>query len=157
MRRVSVAAGPRRVGPSRGGLVVALLMLLLTPLPGCPGHGMAPPGTYRSRTYYLVLLRRGPRWTAVRTRATLELGKAHMNHIRRLAREGKLLLAGPVRRGDVEPRGLAGLFLLTVGSLAEARAAAQSDPGVRAGRFEVEVLPWMGPDGLTYPGGPAAR
>ena len=94
--------------------------------------------------YYLALLHRGAAWTAEQTPEVKSILEGHMANIRRLAAEGKLILAGPFE-GDVELRGL---FLLQVGSLQEAQQLVDSDPAVKAGRFRVELLPWWGPKGI---------
>lgn len=114
-----------------------------------------PPGM---RFYYLVLLRRGPRWTAEETEESRRHGAGHMANIERLAADGTLVLAGPF--ADSEGAGdLAGIFVLAVGSLAEARAAMEADPAVSAGRFTVELRAWLAADGIrtaSEPTPPAA-
>jgi hypothetical protein len=37
-------------------------------------------------------------------------------------------------------------------TIEEARAMASEDPAVKAGRFTLEVIPWYGPKGITFPG-----
>lgn len=105
------------------------------------------------RTYYLAILRRGPRWTAERTEESARVGQAHMAHIEKMAKSGALLIAGPFEHGPEVGAGVpAGIFLFDVAGRAEAVKLAESDPGVQAGRFTVEVLTWYGPAGLTYDG-----
>jgi len=97
------------------------------------------------RFYYLAFLRRGPRWSADQSEANRKLGEGHMANIQRLAAEGTLVLAGPFL--DSEGAGdLAGVFVLAVDSLAAARAAIDSDPAVKAGRFTVELRAWLAGD-----------
>jgi uncharacterized protein YciI len=88
------------------------------------------------RTYYMAFLRRGPAWTKERTPEALEAGKGHMANIERLAKCGKLVIAGP----------------FDVPADAPAVALTAQAPAVKAGRFAIEVLPWYGPTGLTYEG-----
>ena len=97
--------------------------------------------------YYVVFLRRGPAWTAEQTPEALALGRGHMANIQRLHAEGKLALAGPFLEQSGE-RALAGLFVFRVESEAEARALADSDPAVKAGRFVYDAVPWFGPASL---------
>jgi len=121
-----------------------------------PAAPPPPDATPLMATYYVALLRRGQGWTATITpeiQATLD---GHMANIRRLAAEGKLLLAGPFL-DQAGPGTLAGLFVLQAGSLVEAQQLAASDPAVRAGRFVAEVLPWLGPRSLQTLGASPAR
>jgi uncharacterized protein YciI len=53
--------------------------------------------------------------------------------------EKKLAAAGPFIDGGK----LRGVFVFQVGSIEEARALADTDPAVRAGRLVVELHPWM--------------
>jgi uncharacterized protein YciI len=101
-----------------------------------------PPGM---RFCYVAFLRRGPAWSAEDSEANRKLGDGHMANIQRLAAEGTLVLAGPFV--DSEGAGdLAGIFVLAVDSLAAARAAIESDPAVKAGRFTVELRAWLAGD-----------
>jgi uncharacterized protein YciI len=61
--------------------------------------------------------------------------QGHMDNINRLAKEGKLLVAGPFKGGG-------GIFILNTGNLDEARTWLSTDPGVQANRWNVEVLPY---------------
>ncbi|HEV7517500.1 MAG TPA: YciI family protein [Thermoanaerobaculia bacterium] len=100
-------------------------------------------------TYYLVLLRRGPAWTAEETPEVKKLQEAHMANIRRLAAAGKLVIAGPFLE-QTGPGSLADLFIFRAGSREEVKALTDSDPAVQAGRLVPEILPWLGPKTLHY-------
>jgi uncharacterized protein YciI len=95
-------------------------------------------------TAYLGLLSRGPKWTPEKTPATEELQKAHLANINRLAETKKLVMAGPF--GDNGT--LRGIFVFKVGSLAEAKELAETDPSVKAGRLAIDIHPWMVPEGI---------
>ena len=113
----------------------------------------APPKKFSMRTYYMAFLRRGPAWTKERTPEALEAGKGHMANIDRLARCGKLVIAGPFDvPADAPADALAGIFIFDVATREEAVALTAQDPAVKAGRFTIDVLPWYGPTGLTYEG-----
>ena len=107
---------------------------------------LSPNGTEMS-TFYVVLLRRGPKWTSAATPETSAVSKAHMDNIERLTQSGQMLVAGPFldQNGD---KALTGMFILRVGSAGEAKSLAESDPAVKAGRFVYEILPWLGPTTL---------
>jgi uncharacterized protein len=74
--------------------------------------------------------------------AAAVLQDAHMAHLADLHEAGYLVAAGPLL-GDDRFRGLS---ILNVGP-EQARALKEEDPAVRAGRFEVVVLPWIVPAG----------
>jgi uncharacterized protein YciI len=95
-------------------------------------------------TAYLGLLTRGAKWTPEKTPATEELQKAHMANINRLAELKKLVVAGPF--GD--DGNLRGIFVFKVSSLDEARALAETDPAVIAGRLAIDMHPWLVPEGV---------
>lgn len=93
---------------------------------------------------YLAFLTRGDKWTPEKTPATQEIQKGHMANINRLAEMKKLVAAGPF--GDNGR--LRGIFVFRVGSLEEAKALTATDPAVQAGRFAMEIHPWMVPEGV---------
>lgn len=73
-----------------------------------------------------------------------ELQDAHLSYLAALHESGRLLVAGPL---PGEPRRrFRGLNIFGTGP-DEARSLAEQDPAVRAGQFELEVLPWMVPAG----------
>jgi uncharacterized protein YciI len=73
--------------------------------------------------------------------AAAALQDAHMAHVADLHESGHLLAAGPL--SDEKFRGLS---ILRV-DVDEARRLRESDPAVQAGRYSVEVMPWMVPAG----------
>jgi len=99
--------------------------------------------------YYMVFLRRGPAWTATATPESTKVSQAHMANIERLTKDGKMVVAGPFD-GQSGDRALAGIFILRVASMDEAKAVSESDPAVKAGRFVYEIAPWWGPKSLKY-------
>jgi uncharacterized protein YciI len=113
----------------------------------------ASPKKFSMRTYYMAFLRRGPAWSRERTPEAVAAGEGHMAHIQRMAKCGKLVLAGPFEVGADAPKdALAGIFILDVATREEAVALTQHDPAVKAGRFTIDVQPWYGPVGLSYDG-----
>lgn len=95
-------------------------------------------------TVYLAFLTRGDKWTPEKTPQTEAIQKAHMDNINRLAETKKLVVAGPFGDNGV----LRGIFVFKVGSLAEARALAETDPAVQAGRLALDIHPWQVPEGI---------
>jgi uncharacterized protein YciI len=102
----------------------------------------------------LVLLWRGPRWSPEVTPETRRIQEEHIGHLKAMAATGKLVIAGPV--SDAPDPALRGICLYRAGSLSEARALAERDPAVQAGRLRVEVLTWWVEKGyMTFPKAPA--
>jgi uncharacterized protein YciI len=96
-------------------------------------------------TYYVGLIFRGPAWTPGETPEIMEIQKAHLANIMRLADTGRLVLAGPfMDDGD-----LRGMFVFRVSSLEEAKELCDTDPAVRAGRLRVELHPWYSAKGIA--------
>ena len=108
----------------------------------------SPDGTEMTQ-YFVVLLRRGPAWTSAVTPETTKVSQGHQVNIQRLTKEGKMVVAGPFD-GQTGERALAGIFILRVASMDEAKAAVATDPAVKAGRFVYEIAPWWGPRSLKY-------
>lgn len=74
-----------------------------------------------------------------------QLQKQHLAYLNQQAGEGKLVLAGPILRKDGVRRGVIAYRVPTIG---EARARAEEDPMVKAGRLAVELHPWMTAKGI---------
>ncbi len=102
-------------------------------------------------TYQLVLLERPENPTDYPEAKLREIQAAHLGHLRRMAREGHAVVAGPF--GDQDDEAKRGLVLYRIGSVEEARRLAEADPAVRAGRLKVEVMTWYTEKGaLAFPG-----
>jgi uncharacterized protein YciI len=102
-----------------------------------------PPQPIKMSTYYFAFLRRGTKWTPEKTPETEKLQAAHMANINAMAATGKLVIAGPFENAG----NYAGVFVFKVASLDEAKALAEGDPAVKAGRLTVDVHQWMVPQG----------
>ena len=92
------------------------------------------------RHYVLVILRTGPTPMA-KGEARDAMFEGHFANITRLAKAGKLALAGPF---EDNPDGWRGLFVFAVETVDEARALTQSDPVIRNGEMVAEYHPWYG-------------
>lgn len=111
--------------------------------PGIRAAGTGP-GGFEMTTYYVGFLLKGALWTPDQTPEVEKLQAAHLANIQRLAQEGKLILAGPFTDGG----DLRGMFVFQVGSIEEARALAESDPMVKAGRLKLDLHPWYAAKGI---------
>ncbi len=116
-----------------------LPLLCLLILAAAAAYAVPPgPDDYEMTTYQVAFLRKGPNWTAADTPELKALQAAHLAHIGKMAETGKLILAGPFADGG----DLRGLFIFRVDSLEEAKALAEQDPTVKAGRLVLEWHPW---------------
>ena len=61
-----------------------------------------------------------------------------MNNISRLAKEGKLLVAGPID----QDKDLKGIYLFDVRTIEEAKALTETDPAIQHGSLIMEMHPW---------------
>ena len=95
------------------------------------------------KTYVMAFLKAGPNRNRPREEAA-KLQAAHRANINRLAKEGKLVLAGPFA-DDGELRGI---YIFDVKSVAEAEALTKTDPAIQAGQLVMELHPWYGTAGL---------
>ncbi len=95
---------------------------------------------YGMKNYIFVILVTGkyqPKDTAESNR----LFAGHMANIVQLAKEGKLVVAGPFGKNDKSYRGL---FILNASNKEEAMKYLQADPSIAIGLFDVELIPWYG-------------
>lgn len=89
----------------------------------------------------LVLRDDAPDWDEETANAMQD---AHLDHLANLHEQGHLVAAGPLGHDRFR-----GLSILTVPP-DEARILKEGDPAVRAGRFDVIVVPWQVPAGAVH-------
>lgn len=101
----------------------------------------APPES-KLKQFHMAILKKGPKWTATRTKETEELHQAHMERARTLVESGKAVVAGPLTDdGDIR-----GIYIFRAPSAEEAKAWANDDPAVAAGHLVAEMHPWWSED-----------
>ncbi len=92
---------------------------------------------YGMRKYVLAYLKAGPN----RDQDSLEtvmIQRAHLDNITRLAKAGKLVVAGPfLDEGEVR-----GIYVFAVETIEEARELTSTDPAIQAGRLIMDLHPW---------------
>lgn len=94
---------------------------------------------YGMKKYVMVFLKSGK--TKIEDQEKLaEIQKGHMDNIKKLADNGKLVLAGPF----LDKTDLRGIFILNVSDVKEAEELVNTDPAVVAGALEMELHPWYG-------------
>ena len=126
--------GADRVQTTRGE--TAAFDSLLAARLGADAYGM--------KKYVMAFLKAGDKRDQDST-AAARIQEAHLKNIGRLAKEGKLVLAGPF----LDDGELRGIFVFNVETLGEAERLTASDPAVQAGRLKMELHPWYGPATLV--------
>lgn len=84
--------------------------------------------------FHMALLKPGPNFSS----GGEKLHDAEMAHFEELVKSGKVVLGGPFTdKGE-----FLGLYVFRAKNAEEARAFAESSPGVKAGQLTYEMLPW---------------
>lgn len=100
----------------------------------------------QNKSYTFVFLNNKPDKEVLSKEKSDSIMTGHLNNIGRLAKEGKLLVAGPFEGGG-------GIFILNTTSVKEANDWLATDPGVQAKRWNLEVLPYTVRNGSVCPVG----
>jgi len=91
------------------------------------------------KTYVLCILKTGPNDARVLGKERDDVFAGHFANIGRLAKEGKLAVAGPFGKND---RSWRGLYIFNVPTVEDAEKLVVLDPAVKAGVFVYELAPW---------------
>ena len=67
--------------------------------------------------------------------------RGHLNNIGMLAKEGKLILAGPF---EDNAKSYQGIFILNVKTISEAKELLQTDPAIHSNVLGAELYEWYG-------------
>ena len=95
---------------------------------------------YGMKMYVLVLLKTGPA-SITDKKITDSLFAGHLQNIRRLASEGKLVVAGPLQKNEKDYRGI---FILNVKTKEAAKMLLETDPAIKYGLLHSELYAWYG-------------
>jgi uncharacterized protein YciI len=93
--------------------------------------------TNEMKRFWLVLLKKGPNRNQDSISAE-KIQAAHLANISRLAKEGKIIMAGPI---GVEAE-LRGIFLMNCNDSLEVQQFVNTDTAVITGRLIMEYYPW---------------
>ncbi len=95
---------------------------------------------YGMKSYVLVILKSGS--------ATIEekgkmaaIFRGHLDNINRLAKAGKLVVAGPLGKNDKAYRGI---YVFDVKTTEEAETLLKTDPAIESGLLDAELFSWYG-------------
>lgn len=127
-------------------LMIAAIIAMLSPAWGSEEPSFDPAlaeelgaDEYGMRSYIFVMLRTGPAVIEDEQKRN-EMFAGHFANMSKLAKEGKLVLAGPLSNGTNER----GLFIFNAGSIEEAQQLLQDDPTIAAGVFTAEYINYYG-------------
>jgi uncharacterized protein YciI len=134
--------------PLRSLAVAALVASI-----ACPSLAAEPP-KFEMESFQLVLLLRPADWKPIPDAEAEAIQAQHLAHLEKMGRSGKMVVAGPF--GAQRDPSFRGACLYRVATPEEARALAEEDPAVKAGRLRVEVITWyVGKGCLAFPKAPA--
>lgn len=89
----------------------------------------------QDKTYSMVFLNHKPDKAELPKEEVDKIMKGHIANINRLAKEDKLIVAGPFEGGG-------GIFILNTTSPEQAKEWLSTDPGVKANRWNIEIFPY---------------
>ncbi len=95
---------------------------------------------YGMRYYVLAILKTGPNKTDDKEKLNA-LFKGHMDNIDKMAKGGRLVVAGPMRKNANEYRGI---FILNVKTIADAEKLLRDDPVIRERIMTADFYEWYG-------------
>ncbi|MDX1636621.1 MAG: YciI family protein [Balneolaceae bacterium] len=98
--------------------------------------------TVTMQKYFVVFLKAGPTRNHTKEEAE-KIQQQHLDYLSEVYLQGHTSIAGPFA-GDGEIRGI---VIYNTATVDQARALAEQDPAVQAGRLTVEVHPWWAAKG----------
>ncbi len=98
---------------------------------------------FNIKQYYFVMLTRGENANKIDSLKLNQLMIGHLNNIKKMVKEGKLLIAGPF--GD--DGNWRGIFIFDVKTEEEVADLLKNDPAIQAGRLAYEIHPWWAEPG----------
>ena len=94
---------------------------------------------YGMHQYVMAFLKAGPNRSQDSTESA-KLMRAHLDNIGKMAKAGKLIVAGPF----MDDGELRGIYIFNVKTVEEAEALTKTDPAIKAGSLVMELHPWYG-------------
>ena len=93
---------------------------------------------YGMKSYTLVILKKGA--ANITDKTILDsIFRGHMNNIKRLASENKLVVAGPMSEND---KNYEGIFVFNTADTSEARQWLNTDPAIQSKDLDAEIYGW---------------
>ncbi len=100
---------------------------------------------YGMKSYVLAILKTGENLTATKEESKKAFN-GHMENMRKLVTEGKLIVAGPMGKNDKTYRGI---FIFDVPTIEEATKLVNTDPAIKAKLLSVDLYEWYGSAALA--------
>ena len=100
---------------------------------------------YGMKQYVLVMLKTGEN-TSASKEETEKAFRGHLDNISKMAKEGKLIVAGPMGKNDKNYRGI---FIFDVATIDEAKSLVMTDPAIKAKLLDAEMYEWYGSAALV--------
>ncbi|MDN3493024.1 YciI family protein [Winogradskyella bathintestinalis] len=100
---------------------------------------------YGMKTYVLVMLKTGSN-ASTDQELKNNAFKGHMDNIKRLVEEKKLIVAGPLIKNEKSYRGI---FILDVSTLEDANLILETDPAIKSKFLKPELYLWYGSAALS--------
>ena len=90
--------------------------------------------SFAQEEYVVVFLNNNPEKQELPEDQVNDLQRQHLANIGKMAKEGKLLMAGPFEGGG-------GIFIMNTSEIETAKRWILSDPAIRSNRWKIELLP----------------
>ena len=104
-----------------------------------PGDTAKSTAPFELKQYWFVMLTKGKNRKDIKDNAVInKIQQAHIDNIMRLAKLGKLIVAGPF--GD--DTNWRGIFIFDCKTKEETEDLLKTDPAIKAGRLGYEIHPW---------------
>jgi uncharacterized protein YciI len=95
---------------------------------------------YGMKMYIMVILKTGEN-RSLNEKTQDSLFNGHLENIKRLVNEGKLIVAGPMSKNT---RNYEGIFILNVKTTNEAQKLLDTDPAIKFKLLDTELYGWYG-------------
>ncbi len=95
---------------------------------------------YGMKSYVFVILKTGPATIDDKEKVS-QIFRGHLGNIARLAKEGQLVVAGPLGKNDKSYRGI---YIFNVKTKEEAEILLKTDPAIESKLLDAEIFSWYG-------------
>ena len=98
-------------------------------------------------TYFVVFLRKGPKWTGDPTAELSALQSRHLAHLSDMHNSGKMVLSGPIEaHTESDLRGISIYTPEQIPSQEHLKTLVEADPMIQIGHLAAEYVTWYLPE-----------